>query len=659
MTECAGQVIEYLDSGELRLGFVFGENKSRLQVRDSNGRQRNVTLRQVFITHTQSPEANGFSVTADKIVRQSSAICSEVDTELLWESLEDESGDYSIETLTELYFGQANPIHQSGVLRALLKDSARFKLRGTQITPRSPAQVREQLLTEKRKKEKELFRQEATTWLMSILDKGVVEQNHTTQQEAILRRLGRFLQNESDDEVRRWIAPLNKNTSPKVTVFEILSVAGRVPKEMNPLLVTFGVNPQFTKGAQDESAKLSPYRHDPKRSQLGETLVFSIDDEDTREIDDALSLLVEPDACTVGIHISDVSSFVEKDTLLDREAHRRRSTIYLPFQVIRMFPDRLSCDLASLKDLEPRPALSVLAEFKGNKLSDFRLTSSEVKVDRRLTYDEADHLLQQDGEDELTAQLCLLNKLAEGLMEERKAQGALVLRRPELKITAAQDEISVKVLEPDSPSRFIVSEMMILANQLVAQVAADNSIPMIYRSQGPPKEDVVPPEEYDPVVLNRIFPKLEKGKLTMIPQPHSGLGLKVYTQASSPIRRFLDLVGQRQIAAHVRGESAPYSANELIEILGSAQEVEGGIRSIERKVNRIYLLRFLSRIQRSEGFDSIVVKNLPDGGCLVETTDLFVRGYLPGSVGAAIGDRLELKIERIDPENDVLIFKPV
>src|SRR2546430_9037030 len=162
------------------------------------------------------------------------------------------------------------------------------------------------------------------------------------------------------------------------------------------------------------------------------------------------------------------------------EAARRSSTIYLPSITVRMFPDRLSTDLASLRVGVPRPAFTVEMRFdkQGNRIG-YRIALSTIQVQKRLSYDEADQIIETDPV------LCALRQLAKQLHDARSKRGAITFRRPELKIRVRGDEIEITKINPNSSSRFIVSEMMILANGLAADFASLNSIPVIYRTQEP------------------------------------------------------------------------------------------------------------------------------------------------------------------------------
>src|SRR5262249_36883366 len=146
--------------------------------------------------------------------------------------------------------------------------------------------------------------------------------------------------------------------------------------------------------------------------------------------------------------------------------------------------------------------------------------------------------------------LKMLRDIAAHLQRERAARGAITFRRPELKIRVDEGDIHVKKINPNAPSRILVSELMILANGLAAGFAAVNNLPVIFRTQEP--REVLAMEEapaVEALAFERLRKTFKRSRLSLTPGLHSGLGLTAYTQASSPIRRYADLVTQRQFTA--------------------------------------------------------------------------------------------------------------
>src|SRR5262249_23887243 len=239
---------------------------------------------------------------------------------------------------------------------------------------------------------------------------------------------------------------------------------------------------------------------------------------------------------------------------------------------------------------------------QGNRLG-YRIVLTTVNVQKRFSYDEADRSLEAGDKSLQTA-----HSIAKQLHDARAARGAITFRRPELKIRVSDGEIEIKKIDPNSPSRFIVSEMMILANGLSADFASVNALPVIYRTQEPREALAI---EVAPAVEALAFERLRKtfkrSRLSLTPGLHSGLGLTAYTQASSPIRRYADLVTQRQFTAMLGGAAVPYSREELLQILAGAEAAEQEIRSLEERSTNYWLLEYLSRYKRDQALTAIVL----------------------------------------------------
>src|SRR5215470_2725985 len=413
-----------------------------------------------------------------------------------------------------------------------------------------------------------------------------------------------------------------------------------------------GIETQFSPQFIEAAEHLRPYAHDIARLDYRSAFTFTIDDEDTREVDDALSVSHEGGEIIVGIHIADVSVFVQKADLLDVEAARRSSTIYLPSTTVRMFPERLSTDLASLNAGTVRPAYTVEVRFddQGNRLG-YRIALTSLSVHKRLSYDEADAEFEAGGEP-----LRTLHEIARQLQDTRAARGAITFRRPELKIRVTGDEIDVKKINPNSPSRFIVSEMMILANGLSADFASVNALPVIYRTQEPREAVAV---EDAPAVEALAFERLRKtfkrSRHSLTPALHSGLGLSAYTQASSPIRRYADLVTQRQFTSMLRSAAIPNGREELLRILVTAEAAEQEIRAIEERSTNYWLLEYLSRYKKHQQLAAVVL----DLKGNIEIEDFYLRGKLTPANKLQPGEVVQVRIESIEPDKTEVRFRLV
>ena len=228
----------------------------------------------------------------------------------------------------------------------------------------------------------------------------------------------------------------------------------------------------------------------PEREDLTHLEICSIDDEWTREIDDALSLETLPDGdFQVGIHLANPSFFVHKDDLLDKIAAERPLSLYLPTTTVTMFPEHLGCDLASLNEGQLRPAMSFLVQMKPDgEILDWRFCPSRIRVTHRLTYVEADRILQEAPEnDRLGTALRGLKTLAEAYQRIREEAGAVSLNRPELKLHVEHDVITAEREDQETPSHNLVREFMVMAHNrrnggvyLLAEREIDGKVVRLY-----------------------------------------------------------------------------------------------------------------------------------------------------------------------------------
>jgi exoribonuclease-2 len=526
------------------------------------------------------------------------------------------------------------------VFRALSSDNLFFKRKGSQFLAKSVDQVSTELTRRQRQREHEEFRERAA----GIIGKLVRHKDSAVGEEAgpILDRIQNWLRHKTGDEVGTILEEIAGAAKARDAAYDILVRAGRIDPSLDRFLVIAGIHGDFSTQLIEAAQLLRPYSHQDSRTDYRSEFAFTIDDDDTLEVDDALSVRREAGEIVVGIHIADVSAFVEKGDLLDAEARNRSSTIYLPAATVRMFPERLSTDLASLKTGVDRPAYMVEVRFDehGNRLG-YRIALSTLNVQHRFSYEEADQALE-DGNESLQELL----RIATVLRDARAAQGAITFRRPELKVHVADNEIQIKKINPNSASRLIVSEMMILSNGLSADFASLNALPVIFRTQEP--REVLAAED-TPAVEALAFEKLRKtfkrSRLSLTPGLHSGLGLTAYTQASSPIRRYADLVTQRQFTAMLSGAPIPHGREELLQVLASAESAEQEIRSIEERSTNYWLLEYLSRFKKDQAMAATVL----DSKGNIELDDFYIRGKITTLNKLQPGETVEVLIESIDP----------
>ncbi|WP_415399952.1 ribonuclease catalytic domain-containing protein [Synechococcus sp. W4D4] len=311
---------------------------------------------------------------------------------------------------------------------------------------------------------------------------------------------------------------------------------------------------------------------DASRRDLSGQRCVTIDDEDTRDIDDGLSLEQTAAGPTrIWIHVADPGRLISAGSPLDLEARRRGSSLYLAQGNVPMFPENLSTGVFSLRAGQRTAAWSTWAELNDDgSLADYGVVRSWVKPIYRLSYEDADELIElAPPQDRDLADL-------EALLSRRRlwrlSQGALQMDLPEGRIRCRDGAPQLEVTEPSS-SRQMVAEAMILAGAVTAQLGQDRELALPFRSQLPAELPAKTELEALPdgaVRYAAIKRCLSRGLMGTKPAAHFSLGLPAYVQATSPIRRYGDLLVQRQLAAET-----PLSEESLQELVN---EVDGAVR---------------------------------------------------------------------------------
>ena len=354
-----GRIIEFLDAEQLRVAFVRKQERDRLHVIDPRGRNLSVNGDRVVIVHG-SVEEEEFPAVARQISEKIAARQSEIDVELLWQSVSGNHWDMESAELAELFFAEISPEAASAVFRALSENSLFFKRKGPLFQAKTEEQVTAELTRRHREQERKDFREHASTIITQLLKK-----NHAPPADAaaIIDRIHNWLRYRTGDEVGTLLEEIAGPARARDAAYEILLEAGKIDAAVDRFLVMAGIETDFPPQLNGAAEEVAPHIHSATRLDFQELPAFTIDDEDTREVDDAITVVRSGNDIVIGIHIADVSAFIRKGDLLDAEAATRSSSIYLPTGTVRMFPDRLSTDLMSLSAGQPRPAYTVEVRF--------------------------------------------------------------------------------------------------------------------------------------------------------------------------------------------------------------------------------------------------------------------------------------------------------
>jgi exoribonuclease II len=587
--------------------------------------------------------------------------------EVAWELMVEEGEATTPAKLADFLFSDKSSLLCYVSYWLLSDDKLYFKQKGDHYEPRSKAQVAE------------------------LKHQLSIEAQRQQEWQGFIERIEQALNHESVDwkaadrprlEAIERFALLGEEATHRIPAIETLLHLKRseTPQAAFNLLVDLGVwvphENLFLRRSQipvQFSAKVVEVAHDRLESppadlhhdrvDLTHLKVYTIDDESTREIDDGLSLEYLSDGQQrIWIHIADPTRWITPGDGLDLEARRRSTTVYLPTGMISMFPPELATGPMSLVQGQVCCALSfgvVLDEIGAVK--DYSIHASHIKITYRLTYEDVDEMLELggvQGEPELEAIAAWIKKR----QTWRQSQGAIAIHMPESSIKVQDDEITIHVLH-NSRARQLVAEMMILAGETAARYAQTHNLPIPFRNQ--PQPELPSPEELlqlpaGPVRSCAIRRCMPRSEMSITPARHSSLGLDIYTQVTSPIRRYSDLLTHFQIKAHLRGEPLPFSAEEMQELTLSTSNTVQEAVSVERQTNRYWGLEYLRRMS-NEVWHALMLRWLREhenlGLVLLE--DLGLELAMRFTRPIAPGDRLTLRVSLADPRQDIIHFEEV
>jgi exoribonuclease-2 len=666
VSEFEGQIWAVQENDDIKFFCITKQIKKKIYALNEKGREQRIFEDKLL---WQLPgHASGNLDWQDQLITIQQAVDSlrnEIDVALLWETALDLEIT-EIKELAELYFGEEiSSEHLSALWRTLVEDRLYFKQRGKEWEPRSTEQV-EELKTQRQREEARAKAQAlAQDWIQKIAKFPMPAFPHLAANEndnsdgetfqvmevskdlmPFIERLEAWLRGDIDNDVDTLVnrqADAVKLTSREL-VFEILQKIGRLPIDADRDVIVAGLKPEFPSTVKEAAQTTQPWI--PTDTQSITEVMFSIDDEETREVDDALSIERDGNQWKVTIAIADPASIVHRGDLLDKEAMRRGTTVYLPTQTVLMLPKPISCDMASLTANKVRSSLVIRAWINDEgQVTDRSINREAIRVLRRLHYSEADQFMEH-GQDESAQSLNDLFMLAKKLQTKRLSRGAFSLQRPEYRIHVKDGHISVNMIDRDSKSRLLVAEMMILANHIAAEYAHFHEVQLIYRVQDAPLEPITDELMADPLCFHKVRKLLGRSSLSLQPGGHSGLGLSMYTQLTSPLRRFADLVIQRQLMAHLVNEPLPYDRDELLKVLETAERTARESRSVEGEAKKRWLMQYLKQTWRDQPIEVIVI-NEAKVGYKVEMQPWGVEGYLVTSNLLEPGERVNTVIEKV------------
>ncbi|MBW4615972.1 MAG: ribonuclease R [Desmonostoc vinosum HA7617-LM4] len=673
-----GTLVEFRVQGDRRLGVVDRpDGKTRWFVVDERGQSHSLAPRQITYT------VNGQTYKPSEIasfLEQVQPYLDPSSLEVAWELLVEDGETVTPSQMANLLFSESEAPYCYAAHCLLSDDKLYFKQKGEAYETRTAAQVAERKHQIEVEALKAKGQQEFLARVEQALKGEAVEwQRHDRQRLEGLEKYAALIA----DTVRTGVTydTLSRAYPPPASVLETMTMLGRpaTPQGAFALLVDLGwwsphenlflrrssIPIQFPNKVLEVAQQrldFPPTDLDTNRLDLSYLKVYTIDDESTTEIDDGLSWELLADGREqLWVHIADPTRWLVPEDELDLEARKRGSTVYLPTGMVPMFPEVLATGPMSLVQGQICCALSfgIVLNSTG-AVEDYSIHPSFIKPTYRLTYEDVDEMLELgvQAEPEIEA----IATWAQRRKTWRYAQGAISINMPEATIKVKGDEINIDILD-DSPSRQLVAEMMILAGEVAARYGQTHNIPLPFRGQ--PQPELPPDEELLQLpagfvracAMRRCMPKSE---MSITPLRHAGLGLNTYTQATSPIRRYSDLLTHFQLKAHLRGEVLPFSAEQLKEVMMTVSTITQEVIMVERQTNRYWALEYLRRHPEQVWHVTVLMWLREDSNlALILLEDLGLQLPMSFRRSIGLGEQLLVKVSHADPQKDLIQFQEI
>jgi exoribonuclease-2 len=619
------------EDGAFKAGTVLSGTDASFQVELPTGKRAKVKSSHVMLRFEQPAPA--------QLLKDAQQAAEQIDLDFLWECAPQD--EFGFEDLAREYHGAAaSPVQAASILLRLHGAPVYFHRKGRGRFRPAPAEILKQALAavDRKRKQDELRHQ-----LVDELKAGRLPPQIAAQ--------GVHLIAKPDKQSLEYKAVEQAASELHLNMLALLLARGAIASPYRWHLDQFLVT-TFPRGT-GFAADLPPPQV-PTDLPLAEVAAFSIDDSATTEIDDAFS--VQPLGAAgaggadgaggwrIGIHIAAPAVAITRDHALDVVAKARMSTVYAPGLKFTMLPDAW-VEAFSLNEGRVVPVVSLYVDID----KDFTLSASQTRVEQvrivaNLRHDRLDDVVTPAAMEAgvvdapFSSELVLLWRFARTLLARREA----VRGRPEplgridygfeLDFAGdAPDENAVVRIKPrkrGAPLDLIVAELMILANSHWGGWLKQHKVPGIYRSQ-------------------RRVMGVSRVKMSTTPGPHEGMGVDHYAWSSSPLRRFVDLVNQRQIVATARGTAAPYAANdaELFAIVSGFDSAYTSYAEFQERLERYWCLRWL-RQENVKRIAATVVK-----GDLLRFDGLPLLTRVPGLPELPRGQRLELDLIALDEVN--------
>ena len=444
------------------------------------------------------------------------------------------------------------------------------------------------------------------------------------------------------------------NKNPEGKIKENLGNIRTPGTDILAIVKSFGIPSEFPEKVMKQAQRVPDHVLDADRDgrlDLRYLQTVTIDGEDAKDLDDAISLTKEGAIYHLGVHIADVSNYVQYNSALDREALKRGTSVYLADRVVPMLPERLSNGICSLNQGEDRLALSCLMDIdEKGKVVSHQIAETVINVNERMCYTDVKNILEDTDEeakkryDALIPMFFMMKELSGILRNSRHHRGSIDFDFPESKIilNAAGKAIDVKPYEANVATK-IIEDFMLMANETVAQEYCTEEIPFVYRTHDNPdpekveslltllhnqgvkiqkaKEEITPKEiqqiiesieglPNEAMISRLVLRSMKQAKYTTECSGHFGLAAKYYCHFTSPIRRYPDLQIHRIIKDNLRGRlmregRTEHYAEILDEVARQSSVCERRADEAERESDKLKKAEYMS-YHLGEEFEGII-----------------------------------------------------
>ncbi|MEQ1533235.1 MAG: RNB domain-containing ribonuclease [Sideroxydans sp.] len=596
--------IFYEEDGGFKVGSILTDNTTSLQVENTHGKRSKIKSANVMLRFAQ-PSLSEFMTQAEKVA-------SDIDLDFLWEACPAEEFEFG--TLAQEYFGHPpNPIEAAGALIRLHGSPMHFYKKGKGRYKAAPPEA-----------------------LKSALASADKKRLQAEQQARYIEQLTAFqLPTEFADKLAMILYKPDRNTlevkaveaacaATHLSPAHLLEKCGALPSTRDFHLNKF-LFENFPRGTGFPEVNVEAHPELP----LATVNAFSIDDASTTEIDDAFSIEKLPDGnWRIGIHIAAPALGIPLNSDIDTIAAQRLSTVYMPGDKITMLPDNVVQAFTLCAD-KVCPALSLYVQVNADTLL---VTSSDSRIERlhiaaNLRHDTLEPLFNEEtlAADKLdyayAPELKLLWDFANQLEAVRGKASDNSTQQIDYTFAIENDRVTIGHRVRGAPIDKVVSELMILANSTWGKLLDDNDVAGIYRTQNNGKV-----------------------KMSTVAAPHQGLGVAHYAWSSSPLRRYIDLVNQRQLISVLSGAAPAYAQNDLAlhTILRDFDTAYTTYNEFQRNMERYWCLRWLQQEKISTLPALLLRENL------VKIGDIPLVGRVPSIPELPANTRVTLEMGEID-----------